>query len=154
MFDSRPRLRVEGRAVFPASRPRPGGAAVTTWFVFDEDRLPAVTSEQSRFPMRHQLTPRVRYSNPDDPLHAICYDEALVGEMVASAGLTIEHAEHGAWTGEPGRVMQDLFVLRRGEGRTALRDRAGDARGSLRAGVTAARRPVRRVRRRLGTRPR
>lgn len=143
---------------------RPGGVAVSTWFVFDADRLQAVTSEQSRFPMRHELGPGIRYSFDEDPLHAIAYDEALIREMVATAGLSVERTERGSWAGEPGRSLQDLVVLRRGEeappvddgtfdldravGRMSLfRDRVSTVRG-------VGRRAAQRFRRRLrgGTR--
>ncbi len=79
------------------------GVAVTTWFMFDQDRLEAVTSPQSRFPMVHELASGVRYAFQDDPLHAISYDQALIREMVATAGLSIASEERGSWAGEPGR---------------------------------------------------
>ena len=34
---------------------RPGGTAVTTWFLFDAARLPAITSNAATYPMVHEL---------------------------------------------------------------------------------------------------
>lgn len=136
---------------------RPGGVAVTTWFVFDEDRLAAVTSDQSRYPMRHEISTGVRCAFPEDPLHAIAYDQALVREMVAASGLSIASTERGSWAGEPGRALQDMIVLRRGPQGARASDRVADGTYWIHDRTIAAgrggRRVAGRVRRRLRKRP-
>jgi SAM-dependent methyltransferase len=92
---------------------RPGGLAVTTWFVFDQTRLPRIISDKSAYPMIHELNTATRYSDDTDPLRAIAFDEALVRQMVAEAGLQIQTVDRGRWCGEPGPIFQDLVILRR-----------------------------------------
>jgi len=122
---------------------RPGGVAVTTWFIYDDARLPAATSDQSKFPMRTQVGAVNRIAFPEEPLKAIGYDEAYVRTSVVAAGLAVVTIEHGRWDGSAsGRTTQDLVVLRR-EGGPSFRDRVGDT-------VAAIRGLLRRVRRRLG----
>lgn len=88
----------------------PGGMALTTWFLFDADRLPAVTSDQSRYPMVHTLD-GARYSDPDDPLHAVGYDQARVVQMVEQAGLNVTRIERGNWCGDAGESFQDVVLI-------------------------------------------
>jgi SAM-dependent methyltransferase len=92
---------------------RPGGVAVTTWLLFDEARLPAVSSEQAVYPMIHALDEETRYASDDDPLRAIAFHEGLVRSMAARARLEVVVIERGTWAGEPSRLFQDLVVLRR-----------------------------------------
>jgi SAM-dependent methyltransferase len=92
---------------------RPGGVAVTTWLLFDEARLPVVTSEQAVYPMIHALDEETRYASDADPLRAIAFHEGLVRAMAAQARLEVVVIERGSWAGEPSRVFQDLVVLRR-----------------------------------------
>jgi SAM-dependent methyltransferase len=132
---------------------RPGGVAVTTWFAFDDDRLPAMGSEQASYRMEHVLEVGVRTSFPDNPLRAIAFEESLVRRMVADAGLEVESVARGTWAGEPGRTFQDVFVLRRDSRPTPLSDRLRDVVGRLAGTRDAARSGIgrieRRVRRRL-----
>ena len=44
----------------------PGGVAVTTFFLWDEARLPAVSSAEAAHPMIHELDPYTRYASSDD----------------------------------------------------------------------------------------
>ena len=92
---------------------RPGGFAVTTWLLFDDERLPAVTSDAASYPMVHVLDAETRYAVDTDPLRAIAFAEGLVLQMVAEAGLEVASLERGTWAGEPGRTFQDTIVLRR-----------------------------------------
>ncbi len=92
---------------------RPGGSAVTTWFSFDDERLPAVVSPECAYPMVHVIDATTRYTNPDDQLHAIAYHESAIREMVATAGLELVSFERGSWVDGKGRWFQDLAVVRR-----------------------------------------
>ncbi len=142
---------------------RPGGVAVTTWFLFDEDRLPRATSSAATYPMVHVLDDVTRYTEEGNPLRAIAYEEGAVRAMVGSARLEVLAIDHGTWAGEPGRVFQDVVVLRRSESDTivdpeprgpSLTTRAiiAGRRGARRArqGASRLRTLARRVRRRTG----
>ncbi|MRK01814.1 methyltransferase domain-containing protein [Aeromicrobium sp. S22] len=99
---------------------KPGGIAVTTWFVYDDARLPLIQSDASVYPMIYELDAHTRYNDPDDPLRAIAFEESLVRSMVEAAGLEIVTIDRGTWCGEPGTIFQDLIILRRPG---ALKDR-------------------------------
>jgi SAM-dependent methyltransferase len=92
---------------------KPGGIAVTTWFVFDEARLPLIQSENSAYPMIYELDGHTRYNDPDDPLRAIAFEESLVRSMIEAAGLEVVTVDRGTWCGESGTIFQDLIVMRR-----------------------------------------
>jgi SAM-dependent methyltransferase len=112
---------------------KPGGVAITTWFLYDEQRLPVILSEGSAFAMVHELDEHTRYFNADDPLHAIAYEESFVRRMAAEAGLEVVSVDRGTWTGEAGLTYQDLVVLRRPG---ALVDRVRATLGHLRRRLT------------------
>lgn len=96
---------------------RPGGIAVGTWFLFDDDRMDAITSDAARYPMRFVLPDGSRYMSLKDPLHAISYRQSDVEAMARHAGLEFEQVKRGAWAGEfvPNAFaeMQDLVILRK-----------------------------------------
>jgi len=91
----------------------PGGLAVATWFLFDDERLPLAMSSASEYPMVHVLDEDCRYAYAEDPLHAISYRQSFVEAMVDEAGLEIRSLERGTWAGEPGSTLQDHLVLAR-----------------------------------------
>jgi len=134
---------------------RPGGVAITTWLLFDDARLPHATSSTALYPMVHVLDEVTRYSEEGDPLRAIAYEEGAVRGMVRAAGLEVVALDRGTWAGEPGRVTQDVVVLRRSATDTkvdpdpkglSLTDRAI---AGARRGGGAIRKLARRVRRRV-----
>jgi SAM-dependent methyltransferase len=91
---------------------RPGGVAVTTWLLWDEDRLPAVESDACAYPLRFQLDQVTRYSDDADQLRAIAYRRDAVTEMVNAAGLRIRSLTLGSWDGATrSDVFQDLVVI-------------------------------------------
>ncbi len=96
---------------------RPGGTAVTTWLLFDDERLEAITSNASTYALRLQGTDGSRFMLAEDPLRAIGYPQQDVVEMAAKAGLHVERVERGCWdTGSPAddkSQFQDLVVLGR-----------------------------------------
>ena len=92
---------------------RPGGSAVTTWFLLDPARIPLAAAPEAMYPMVHVLDATTRYSDASDPLRAIAYDETVVREMAAAARLEVATIARGTWAGEPGRTVQDIVVLRR-----------------------------------------
>jgi SAM-dependent methyltransferase len=127
---------------------RPGGVAVTTWFLFDETRLPSVTSEHCRFPMRTRVGTVNRIAFPEAPLRAIAYEEGWLREEAERVGLEVVTIEHGRWDGSNGRTTQDLVVYRRvraHDRQQSYRDVMAAIRGALE--LRAVRRLVGRVRR-------
>lgn len=92
----------------------PSGKAYATIFLIDEsweelDRIGAVTY---RFP--HRLNGFTRCMDADDPLHAIAYEEAWVGEQIALSGLRLRSRSYGTWRGSgSGPELQDGLVLSR-----------------------------------------
>ncbi|HSS36772.1 MAG TPA: class I SAM-dependent methyltransferase [Patescibacteria group bacterium] len=124
---------------------RPGGVAVTTWFLFDQARLPDATSSSATYPMIHVLDEVTRYSEDGNPLRAIAYEESAVRGMARTAGLEVLAVDRGTWTGEPGRVFQDIVVLRRSASDTTV-DPAPEPPGIATRAAAASRRTVARVR--------
>jgi SAM-dependent methyltransferase len=91
---------------------RPGGVAVTTWLLWDDARLPAVTSDRCTYPLRYRLDADTRYSDDADPLRAIAFTPELVGRLVERAGLRLRTSTRGSWDGTTkSDVFQDLLVL-------------------------------------------
>jgi SAM-dependent methyltransferase len=92
---------------------RPGGVSVTTWFLFDDARLPHITSAEATYPMTYVLDEETRYTKEGDPLRAIAYAEDALRAMARAARLEVRAIDRGTWSGEPGRVFQDVVVLGR-----------------------------------------
>lgn len=91
---------------------RPGGTALTTWFLFNRDRLAQATDPScTRFPMTNRINAVTRYHEPTDPLRAISYREKCVRRMIEKAGLTLTTLEYGSWCGDKGVDFQDVVVL-------------------------------------------
>ena len=91
---------------------RPGAVAVTTWLLWDENRLEATQSDACAYPLNFELDPQTRYNDADDPLRAIAFHPRLVTELVHEAGLRIRSSERGSWDGvTESSSFQDLLVL-------------------------------------------
>jgi SAM-dependent methyltransferase len=92
---------------------KPGATALTTWFLFDDERLASATDPaQTRFPMVNMINAVTRHSESADPLRAIAYEESFARSMVAEAGLEIVAVERGSWCGEARDEYQDILTLR------------------------------------------
>jgi SAM-dependent methyltransferase len=133
---------------------KPGGVAVTTWFLFDEARLPAAMADDAAYPMRHVLDADTRYTKEGEPLRAIAFHERAMAEMAAGAGLEIVSIEYGRWTGGEATHTQDIVLFRRQRARSAVSDGLRDAPWQVRRYVRAAGRRVRRLGRATGIRSR
>ncbi len=72
---------------------KPGGSALTTWFLFDKAGFPMMQDFQ------HAL-----YINVDDPTNAVILDQAWVRATVASAGMKIVRADPPAIRGYQWRL--------------------------------------------------
>lgn len=139
---------------------RPGGLAVVTWFLYDEGRLPLITSSEATYPMVHELDAQTRYMKEGEPLRAIAYHEDAMQAMARGARLEVRTIERGTWTGEPGPFFQDIVVFARANADTVVDpdpnrrravERIADAVGAGRIRVGgAARRVARGARRARG----
>jgi SAM-dependent methyltransferase len=89
---------------------RPGGVCLATFFVLDH-------VADASFPPTLDFkfgSGDWRYAIRNMPELAIAYSEETIGEMVASAGMSIAASHPGTWSGRPGGLSyQDLFVLKR-----------------------------------------
>ena len=95
---------------------RPGGIAVTSWLLYDDDRLAAVTSDASAYPLRLRGDDGSRFMLAEDPLRAIGFPQADVEAMAGKAGLQVARVERGNWDSGGADTsrsqFQDLVVLR------------------------------------------
>jgi len=112
---------------------RPGGLVVSTWFLYDEERLPKAIAS-SAYPMAHRLDEVTIFTELSDPLRAIAFDQAYVGSIIEEAGLEVVRIDRGTWAGEEGEAFQDIVVLRR-----------PDAEPQPAPGISASRSRFRRV---------
>jgi SAM-dependent methyltransferase len=92
---------------------RPGGRALTTFFMLDETWLECeLAGRSATLPMRFALDGSCRYHNPDDPLHAIGFTPTWIRSAVADAGLRIYALRPGTWCGRrAAHGYQDTVVL-------------------------------------------
>ena len=95
---------------------RPGGVAVTSWLLYDDDRLATVTSAQSAYPLRLLGDDGSRFMLAEDPLRAIGFPQDDVEAMAGKAGLQVARVERGNWDSGGADTsrsqFQDLVVLR------------------------------------------
>jgi len=132
---------------------RPGGVAVTTFFLWDEARLPAVTSAAAAHPMIHVLDACSRYASADDPLFAIAHHSLVVRGIAEGAGLELVEIRTGGWDGSGRTQYQDLVILRRPKAGPGLTKRAARRlQATGRRGARLARRAGGRVRREVARR--
>jgi SAM-dependent methyltransferase len=91
---------------------KPGGRALTTWFLLEDDSRRRIAAGESGLafldPENH-----VAVVSEDMPEEAVAYDEGWVYDHVKEMDLTIVEPVHpGAWCGrEDARSFQDLVVL-------------------------------------------
>jgi SAM-dependent methyltransferase len=92
----------------------PGGRALLTWFVLDDESRAAIRDERAklRFLQPDAHVAVLRDEQPDD---AVAYDEAWVRATLADAGLRVRDpgVHRGSWRARPGRSFQDLVVADR-----------------------------------------
>lgn len=91
---------------------KPGAIAVSTWFLWDKQRLSKITADSCVYPMRYELDENTRYADATDPLHAIAYRISTVEGMITEAGLRIRARNLGSWDGwTTSSNFQDLLVI-------------------------------------------
>jgi SAM-dependent methyltransferase len=84
---------------------RPGGRALVTFFLLDEESRAAIADGRAALAF---LEPgaHVAVLREDVPEEAVAYDEAWIRAHLPS----VEAIHHGGWRGRPGRSFQDLVV--------------------------------------------
>ena len=87
-----------------------GGRCFCTFFLYDEERLPQVTSPQQRLRMNHILNDHTRYHNPQDKLHAIAFEKSFIKNLVEEMGFDCVVLNYGYWAGGA-ESFQDYLVL-------------------------------------------
>ncbi|HEX7343207.1 MAG TPA: class I SAM-dependent methyltransferase [bacterium] len=92
---------------------KPGGTCVSTYFLFDEARLPAITDAQHSMSMEFTLNEHTRYHNAEDPLHAIAYERNHAIDQITGFGFDLLECTYGSWAGDGGESYQDLVVFRK-----------------------------------------
>jgi SAM-dependent methyltransferase len=111
----------------------PGGRVLATFYLYDDDRLPAITDPARQYPLLHELDDNCRYASERDPLLCIGYRESFVRQLADETGLTVERVVRGQWAGDqpaaPDRSWQDVVILRRPEVTFADRVRRRLGRG-------------------------
>jgi SAM-dependent methyltransferase len=91
---------------------RPGGRALTTFFMLDETWLECELAGRSPTPMRFALGVDCRYHNEEDPLHAIGFAPTWIRAAAADAGFVVYAVRAGTWCGRrAARGYQDTVVL-------------------------------------------
>jgi SAM-dependent methyltransferase len=97
-----------------------GGTCVATFFIFNDDRMDAVTSSGSALPMKYQLSEVSRYFNENNVLHAISYDETYVVGLWTKSGFVVTDMKWGTWAGDQPSssgssgvpdLYQDVFIV-------------------------------------------
>ncbi len=93
---------------------RPGGRALTTWFLLEDDSRRRILAGQSGLAF---LDPELHVAvvSEDVPDEAVAYDEGWVYDRAGQHGLQIVEPVHpGSWCGRDGaRSFQDIVVLER-----------------------------------------
>lgn len=108
--DVRHYLKELGRVVAP------GGRAVITFFLLNEESRAFVADDKDIVKMRTPWhdDPLCRVANPALPEEATAHDEARMRAYVAEAGFTVSEIVFGNWCGRPSLLgLQDVMVLLR-----------------------------------------
>ncbi|MEO8432710.1 MAG: class I SAM-dependent methyltransferase [Acidobacteriota bacterium] len=89
----------------------PGGRALLTAFLFEEDQAP-----RTLFPFPRPEAP-VRWKWKARPEAAVAYERLHFSRMLEEAGLTVETFRPGFWPGSERLDAQDVLVISRGRRR-------------------------------------
>ncbi|MEX2554709.1 MAG: class I SAM-dependent methyltransferase [Actinomycetota bacterium] len=93
----------------------PNGRVNATMFLLNEDWAELDREDRCRYKLAHQLNEFTRFMDPENPLHAVGYEETWVREQVAKSDLAIDGPIlFGSWAGRTGvPTFQDTVILRR-----------------------------------------
>jgi SAM-dependent methyltransferase len=92
---------------------RPGGRAVITYFLMDDETRGLVAGGRASIDLRHHVPPYWT-TTPDKPERALGYEESYVRDLHDRAGLPIRSLSHGGWRdGSEGALFQDVVLADR-----------------------------------------
>jgi SAM-dependent methyltransferase len=93
----------------------PRGHAFITAFVLDGDAREGIERGRSCFGFSHRTPSGKLHSEKlEDPTYAVAYEIGQLGELVQTAGLTLERWIRGYWsTSNLGETFQDALLLRK-----------------------------------------
>lgn len=95
-----------------ARRLAPGGRALLTFFLLNEQSLSAPAAKMSFVRMSEGDTFAVRRKLA--PTAAVAYDEAALMDRMGRAGLVVHDIKHGTWSGRAdGLSFQDIVIVGR-----------------------------------------
>ena len=80
---------------------RPGGRAVITYFLLNDESRALVADDRDEVKMRFEWEgdPLCRVANLDVPEHATAHDEGRIRAFTAAAGFTVNEITYGNWCG-------------------------------------------------------
>lgn len=91
---------------------KPGGRALISWFILNDESRALVSAGRSTLPFTHQVDAVSWSINSENPENAVAYEEAFVRDLYAQTGFAIQGPIHfGSWCGR-GRFLsyQDLVL--------------------------------------------
>jgi SAM-dependent methyltransferase len=93
---------------------RPGGRAVVTYFLLNDESRALVAKDRDVLKMRLNWGDALcRVADLDVPEHATAHDETRIRSYTAEAGFSVSEIVFGNWCGRPGGGLQDVMVLTR-----------------------------------------
>ncbi len=79
---------------------RPGGRALISWFILNDESLGLIASGRSTLPFTHQVDSVTKTTNLETPEIAVAFEEKFITDLYAAAGFTIQAPIHfGSWCG-------------------------------------------------------
>ena len=93
---------------------RPGGRAVTTYFLLNDESRSFMDRGMDEIKMRFDWEgdTRCRVANPHVPEEVTAHDEARIRSYAAEAGFSVFEMTFGNWCGRPSLLgLQDLVIL-------------------------------------------
>jgi SAM-dependent methyltransferase len=93
---------------------RPGGRAVATYFLLNDESRWFVQQDKDEIKMRSDWRgdSGCRVANPRVPEEAVAHDERRIRTYCAEAGFSVYEVTFGNWCGRPSLLgLQDLMVL-------------------------------------------
>ena len=92
----------------------PGGAVMLTAFVMTHGPDGPRTRDPRLDFKRFENGPEWHVDKVN-PLGAVAFDDGLIEEVAAAAGLEVRHKSLGRWAGRPSAHFQDIFVIGHGQ---------------------------------------
>jgi SAM-dependent methyltransferase len=118
---------------------KPGGTALMTFFLLNEESRPMKETKRSKFKFLYPYGRGLLVEDPDRPEGAVAYSEQRVRSILRANGLDVQQILFGSWCGRERAVSgQDIVIARR----------ASDL-GALPSPALRLKRLARRVKRRL-----